>query len=105
VALLTSAPPVRTCIGCRRRDHTEVLVKLVAARGDDNTTHVVVDERGRLPGRGAWLHRDARCLASAVRRNAFGSALRDRGVAVRPEDLAEAIGGIDHEDFMRSQDR
>lgn len=28
------------------------------------------------PGRGAWLHPDPRCLAVAVKRRAFGRALR-----------------------------
>ncbi|WP_335334164.1 YlxR family protein [Gordonia phthalatica] len=81
------------------------MIKIVAVRGADDTTQVVVDERGRLPGRGAWLHRDERCLSLAVRRRAFGPALRDRGVAVSPEDLAEAIGVITHEDPARGQDR
>ncbi|NKT07135.1 DUF448 domain-containing protein, partial [Rhodococcus hoagii] len=30
----------------------------------------------RLPGRGAWLHRDPKCLSEAGRRRAFGRALR-----------------------------
>ncbi|GAC62446.1 hypothetical protein ACN95_07150 [Gordonia sihwensis] len=97
---------MRTCIGCRRRDQASHLVRLVAVRGADSASQVAIDERGRLPGRGAWLHRDERCLSLAVRRNAFGTALRDRGVAVRPEDLAEHIGGIiNSEGSAGSQDR
>lgn len=37
---------------------------------------LVVDEHRRMPGRGAWLHPDTRCLELAVRRRAFGRALR-----------------------------
>ncbi|WP_235022663.1 YlxR family protein [Amycolatopsis alkalitolerans] len=40
---------------------------------------VVVDERRRLPGRGAWLHPDPGCLAKAERRRAFPRALRSSG--------------------------
>ncbi|WP_307825401.1 YlxR family protein [Gordonia hydrophobica] len=96
---------MRTCIGCRQRELAAQMVKFVAVRGIDDTAHVVVDERGRLPGRGAWLHRDDACLSLAVRRRTFGAALRDRGVVVNPEDLAEAIGGVAHEDPLRGQDR
>ena len=40
---------------------------------------LVLDERRRMPGRGAWLHPDQRCLDLAVRRRAFGRALRHTG--------------------------
>lgn len=40
---------------------------------------LVVDERRRMPGRGAWLHPDQRCLELAVRRRALGRALRSAG--------------------------
>jgi len=36
----------------------------------------VADPRLRLPGRGAWLHPTPECLDLAVRRKAFGRALR-----------------------------
>jgi predicted RNA-binding protein YlxR (DUF448 family) len=44
----------------------------------------VPDERRRLPGRGAHLHRDPACLALAERRRALPRALR----ATAPLDLA-----------------
>jgi predicted RNA-binding protein YlxR (DUF448 family) len=40
---------------------------------------LVVDEGRRLPGRGAWLHPGAECLAKAERRRAFPRALRVAG--------------------------
>src|SRR5579875_4020842 len=63
--------PVRTCVGCRKRAAKSDLVRIVAAG-----TALQPDPRGRLPGRGAHLHRDAGCLALAVRRGAFARALR-----------------------------
>ena len=37
---------------------------------------LVVDVARRMPGRGAWLHPDLHCLELAVKRRAFGRALR-----------------------------
>lgn len=64
--------PVRTCVGCRQRESRSVLVRLALENG-----HVVVDESGSRPGRGAWLHSDPDCFALAHRRGAIGRALRD----------------------------
>ena len=63
--------PVRTCVGCRRRDAASRLLRVVA----DGTT-VVVDPRRRAPGRGAHVHPDAACVALAVKKRAFGRTLR-----------------------------
>jgi predicted RNA-binding protein YlxR (DUF448 family) len=41
---------------------------------------IVVDRRKRLPGRGAHLHPDPRCLDLAERRRAIPRALRHAGV-------------------------
>lgn len=49
-------PPIRTCVACREKTHPDDLVRLALA--PDGTA--VVDFRGRLPGRGAWVH--AACL-------------------------------------------
>ncbi|GAB3722204.1 YlxR family protein [Amycolatopsis oliviviridis] len=82
--------PVRTCVGCRRRALIGELLRVVAADG-----RLIVDERRRLPGRGAWLHPVPDCLAKAERRRAFPRALRvpgsldAQGVHERLERLAE----------------
>ncbi|WP_308192318.1 YlxR family protein [Gordonia zhenghanii] len=60
----------------------------------ERTQTVVVDTTRTLPGRGAWLHRDSDCVSAAVRRKAFGPALRVRGLTVIPKDLADLIGEI-----------
>ncbi|WP_297609198.1 YlxR family protein [Nocardia sp.] len=66
--------PVRTCIGCRKQVLAAELLRIVAQE-----TAVVPDPRRRLPGRGAWLHPSSACLSQAVRRRAFGRALRVSG--------------------------
>ncbi|MDR2619650.1 MAG: YlxR family protein [Propionibacteriaceae bacterium] len=59
----------RTCIGCRRRGARSELVRYVAVSGE-----LRLDERKRLPGRGAWLHDDPQCRELAVKRRAFQRA-------------------------------
>jgi len=66
-----TAGPVRTCIGCRRRDEVARLLRVVA----DGTT-LRVDPRRRAPGRGAYVHPDVACVALAVKKRAFGRTLR-----------------------------
>ena len=68
--------PVRTCIGCRGSDSRSALLRVVLGPGADGIHVVVPDPERRRPGRGAWLHPDPSCLDLAVRRRAFGRALR-----------------------------
>jgi predicted RNA-binding protein YlxR (DUF448 family) len=42
----------------------------------DGVRTVVVDERRRLSGRGAWLHHAPDCMAMAIKRKAFHRAFR-----------------------------
>ncbi|MFC3778003.1 YlxR family protein [Mycolicibacterium holsaticum] len=73
--------PVRTCVGCRKRELAVELLRVVAV--DDGSGNapsaVTVDSARKLPGRGAWLHSDPQCLEAAIRRRAFGRALRITG--------------------------
>ena len=63
----------RTCVGCRSTDERARLVRVRVSVG---TTELVVDEHGRLPGRGAWLHPTAQCVDLAIQRRGFVRALR-----------------------------
>ncbi|MEJ3403298.1 YlxR family protein [Rathayibacter sp. YIM 133350] len=66
--------PVRTCIGCRSRAPRSSLLRVIARESE-----LVVDETATLPGRGAWLHPSASCFQLAIRKRAFGRALRVSG--------------------------
>ena len=66
--------PVRTCVGCRSRAPQGGLLRVVARDGA-----TVPDLRRRLPGRGAYVHRTADCVATADKRRAFARALRVPG--------------------------
>ncbi|WP_019634035.1 YlxR family protein [Actinomadura atramentaria] len=72
-------------MGCRVRAAKSDLLRLVAVEGV-----LVPDHRGRLPGRGAYLHPDPACLELAERRRAFPRALRLAG----PLDAGPIRSGI-----------
>lgn len=63
-------------MGCRGRDSWSALLRVVAVRGEQGQFLLVPDPRRCLPGRGAWLHPTGSCLEQALRRRAFGRALR-----------------------------
>ncbi len=67
--------PMRLCIGCRIRETTDNLVRVAFDEANDSRS-LVVDQRNVLPGRGAWLHRDPKCLSTALRKRAFARAFR-----------------------------
>ena len=67
-------------MGCRRRELAAELLRLAAVGDETGTIAVTVDSAGNLPGRGAWLHPDQRCLREAIRRRAFVRALRITGM-------------------------
>ena len=75
---------MRTCVGCRARAPASELLRVVAVRDETEPAggrhRLVPDPARRLPGRGAHLHPDPACLARALRRRAFGRALRLPGV-------------------------
>ncbi|MER6983040.1 YlxR family protein [Streptomyces carpinensis] len=68
------ACPERTCVGCRERAAKTDLLRIVAIEDA-----CVPDQRGTLPGRGAYVHPALVCLDQAVRRRAFPRALRAPG--------------------------
>jgi len=61
-------------VGCRVKGAKTALLRIVAVEG-----HLTVDRTGRLPGRGANLHPDPRCVDLADKRRAFPRALRLAG--------------------------
>ncbi|MGH1548152.1 YlxR family protein [Leifsonia poae] len=65
---------VRTCVGCRSRAPRSSLLRVVVQESE-----LVADPSATRPGRGAWLHPTAECFDLAVKRRAFGRALRVEG--------------------------
>ncbi|WP_435744760.1 YlxR family protein [Nocardioides sp. SYSU DS0663] len=71
--------PVRTCVGCRQRAAKRELLRVTAGSDVDGQPAVVPDPSATAPGRGAHLHPTQECFDLAVRRKAFGRALRMSG--------------------------
>lgn len=63
--------PIRQCVACREHREKPQLARVV--RTPDG--QVVYDGRGKVPGRGAYLCRNAACLERAVRSKALSRAL------------------------------
>lgn len=63
--------PIRQCIGCREQKPKTELIRVVRSPEGE----VSLDFRGKVPGRGAYLCRDAACLKKAVKSRAVERAL------------------------------
>ena len=68
---MVAREPERTCVGCRGRAPKRALLRIAAASGA-----LTVDPGGRAPGRGAYVHRDASCVNTALSRGALWRTLR-----------------------------
>jgi predicted RNA-binding protein YlxR (DUF448 family) len=67
---------------------------VVAERTEQGQFLLVPDLRRRLPGRGAWLHPTRDCFDKALRRRAFGRALRV-SAALDPAAVTAHLEGIE----------
>ena len=85
--------PTRTCVGCRGTDSRSALLRVVAERDETGAIRLTPDPRPHLPGRGAWLHPTGECLEQALRRRAFGRALRV-GAAPDPAAVTAYVQGL-----------
>jgi predicted RNA-binding protein YlxR (DUF448 family) len=68
------------------------LLRVVAVSSGPDEISLRPDPRRVLPGRGAHVHPSTACLELALRRRAFGRALRFTGV-IDAGTLTEAIHG------------
>lgn len=63
---------IRKCVACQARKHKSELVRIVKSKG----VPPVLDPKGTMDGRGAYLCIDERCLQTALKRGALNRALR-----------------------------
>jgi len=80
--------PERSCVACRTARAKRDLIRVV--RRADGT--IAIDPTGRLPGRGAYLCRDAACWELASRKrsldHAFKSPVPERILAALIDSIA-----------------
>lgn len=74
----------RTCVSCRQTGDKRTMVRLV--RSPEGC--VTLDERGRLPGRGAYLCLKTECWQAALKSNCLEHGLR---TSLAPEDKARLM--------------
>ncbi|MGD9020139.1 MAG: DUF448 domain-containing protein [Desulfuromonadales bacterium] len=82
--------PQRTCLGCRQvKDQSELIRFVRSPEGE-----ILVDLKGRLPGRGAYLCNSRDCMMAAVNRQQFNRAFR---CECQPADLSTLIERVARE--------
>jgi uncharacterized protein len=79
--------PERSCVGCRARAPKAELLRVVRTPAG-----VRFDPLGSAPGRGAYIHRDPACVATALRKGGLASALR---TGLAQEELARLRNDIE----------
>jgi len=93
------ASPARTCHACRRNRPQGELLRFVC--GPEG--RAVLDLRGKLPGRGAYLCPDPACLRKGVKAKGVGQALGCGGPGEDAEALrrraVEGLGRMLHEEL------
>ncbi len=66
--------PQRTCTACRQVKNKRDLVRIVRTTGGN----MEIDEKGKVPGRGAYLCRDRACWEAGLKTNRLETVLRCR---------------------------
>ena len=66
--------PARMCVACREMKDKREMIRVV--KSPEGT--VGLDERGKAPGRGAYLCRKVECLARAQKAHSLEKALQCR---------------------------
>jgi len=80
--------PMRQCIACRNQKPKRELVRIVR----NNQGQLLFDQKGKLPGRGAYLCVSADCLRKAVKENLFARHLDIKPDAALLAELENLIG-------------
>ena len=75
--------PMRQCVGCREMKPKKELVRVVRSPEGE----ISIDLKGKAPGRGAYVCRDAACLRRAIKSKAL-----ERGFSVTiPQEVYDRL--------------
>lgn len=75
--------PLRQCLGCREMKPKSELLRIVRTPQGE----VLIDRRGKLPGRGAYVCANPACLKKAIKTRALDRALETKV----PEELISML--------------
>ena len=64
--------PLRTCVGCGQTKEKAQLIRVI--RRPDGT--IMIDRKGKVSGRGAYLCDDPECLKKALKKKSLSRALQ-----------------------------
>ncbi|MBI2843839.1 MAG: YlxR family protein [Armatimonadetes bacterium] len=79
--------PIRTCVACRSSSEKKELIRIVRRTGGE----VEIDPTGKAPGRGAYICRNATCVAMAAKKKGLDRALRTTAPAELYEKLMQVV--------------
>ena len=63
--------PERTCVACRKKSDKMEFLKVVK-----NGDKVLIDESGKLDGRGAYVCKNEICIKKAIKTKAFNKSFK-----------------------------
>lgn len=84
-----SAKLQRTCVACRQMQDKRRLCRVVRTPAGD----MLLDESGKMPGRGAYICKNPACLQRAFKTRALERALKHPLPEALKEELLSKYGG------------
>jgi predicted RNA-binding protein YlxR (DUF448 family) len=79
--------PQRTCLGCRKAFARKDLLRFVLAPQGE----LLVDYKGKLPGRGAYTCVDPACIGEAIRRRQFSRTFKRELLPVADDYISREL--------------
>jgi predicted RNA-binding protein YlxR (DUF448 family) len=83
--------PLRKCVGCGRMKEKKQLLRIVRTKEDE----VIIDETGRLNGRGAYLCINSECYGEAIKRKGLERSFKQAIPSEIVTTLEEEIKSIE----------
>ena len=72
MALKNFKTPIRKCVGCNEQSGKKELIRVVRSKEGQ----VSIDATGKKSGRGAYICKDVKCLATARKKKSLSRALK-----------------------------
>ena len=80
--------PMRQCLGCREMKPKRELIRVVRSPEGE----VSLDDKGKKPGRGAYVCHNVDCLKRAIKSKALSRAF---GIPIPENIMEELMEGLD----------